>query len=79
MSNITMDNLEMLLKRNINDRLEKATAAALTAAYEIRLASYAAQSRRDVDPAVIKNEVMGNYFTFCAELQTSDPRPRRQP
>jgi hypothetical protein len=69
MSDVNMANIEMLLKRLINERLEKATAAALTAAYETRLASYAGRGL-PVDEDKIEDEILTRYFSIFAEIQS---------
>jgi hypothetical protein len=76
-SEFKMADLEMLLKRTLVDRLEKAIAASLTAAYETRIAGYAA-SGTPVTPEDRKRfqaEVLETYYRFFSIVNTTNPKP----
>ncbi len=76
MSDVTMSNLETLLKRTVIDKLDKAIAAALTAAYETRLASQNAAREAPADENTVKDEILATYFSFYSEVRTPVPRSR---
>ncbi len=77
MSDLKLADVEILLKRVFVDRLEKATAAALTAAYETRVASHANKglSTAPDDLKRIRAEVMDAYYLFYGVINTTNPRP----
>jgi hypothetical protein len=73
-----MTDLELLVKRFLTPGLEKATAAALTAAYETLIASYASSGTPITleDRKRFQTEVLDAYYLFYGIVKYNEPYAR---